>query len=193
MVVVQRDGGKAHLGAGVLDLPAVGDIDQGVVLLVVDPAYRYRLEEQAHSLREDFLALGAEGDLADRNRPGLGAGNGAVRRVLEPVPFGQPVEHAAVEMNDVAGDAGHLRVGKGLDHQPVAGPVIGKAADLTRPRPGGGEAQEDDQRYSRFHLSTPARLARRADPPGPAATIADSAAGALLIYGRARSNHRNRH
>src|SRR5271156_5668197 len=71
--VVERDGGEAHLGAGVLDLPAVGDVDERVVFLVVDPAHRDRLEKEAHALREDFLAAGPERDLADRDRPGPGA------------------------------------------------------------------------------------------------------------------------
>ncbi len=44
------------------------------------------------------------------------------------LPF-QAVDDAAVEVSDVAGDAGHLRIGDGIDQDIVAEPVDANLAD----------------------------------------------------------------
>src|SRR5271157_1490569 len=143
--VEQRDRRQAHFRARVFDLAAVGDIDQCVGGLVVDPAHRDRLEEQAHPLGEDLLALGTGDDLADHDRPGLLTGDAAVRGVLEPIPLGQTIDDAAIEMHEVTGDAADLRVGNRLDDDTVAGPVVAEPADLVRSRYPGGQAEKQDQ------------------------------------------------
>ena len=58
-------------------------------------------------------------------------------------------------MDDVTSDAGDLRIGEGLDDQPVAGPVVAETAHLFRLRPTRGEAEEEGYRCVYFHLSIP--------------------------------------
>src|SRR5690606_19756251 len=74
----QRHGRDRHLGARLLDLPRIGDVDQRVVLAVVDPPHGDRLEDQALTGAEDLLAVPAQIDVADDDRPGLPAGDGGI-------------------------------------------------------------------------------------------------------------------
>ena len=69
-------------------------------------------------------------DVADGDRAGLAAGDRGIRRVLEPVALLQPVDDAAVEIGDVAGDALDLRILDRLDDDVVAEPVDADLADL---------------------------------------------------------------
>ena len=78
---------------------------QRVVLLVVDAVHDLLLPDQADALLEDFLAILAKVDVADRDRPGLAAGDRRVGWILEPVALLQTVDDAAVEIGDVTGDA----------------------------------------------------------------------------------------
>src|SRR5712671_6587578 len=52
----QRHGRDRHLGARVLHLAAVDDVDQRLVLLVVDAPHRQRLENETQALGEHLLA-----------------------------------------------------------------------------------------------------------------------------------------
>jgi hypothetical protein len=85
-----------------------GDAHQAVAAGLVDAAHGELLEHEALALVEDFLAGLVGIDLADRDRAGLQAGNREVGRVLEPVALAEPVPDAAVEVGEVADDAGDL-------------------------------------------------------------------------------------
>ena len=67
-------------------------------------------------------------------------------RVLEPVALAQAVDHAPLEVADVAGHALDFRVLDGLDHDFVARPVVGETADLLGRRGYGGQNARDDGR-----------------------------------------------
>src|SRR5690606_18445686 len=83
---------------------------------------------------------------ADRYRPGLPAGDGAVGWVLEPVALPQAVDDAPVEIGDVTGYAFHFRVLDGFDHYVVASPVNADLANLLGR--GGGTAEEECRSYN---------------------------------------------
>src|SRR5690348_14272105 len=143
LAVEQRHGRDRHLGARVLHLAAVDDVDQRIVLLVEDAPHGERLEDQADALGEDLLAARAGVDVADGDRPGLAAGDRRVRRIDEPVSLGQPVDEAAVEARDMAGHALDLGIRRRLDDDAVAGPVVAEGADLIG---AGGKRQSDQEK-----------------------------------------------
>ena len=119
-----------HLGARILHLPAVDDVDQRHVLLVVNAAHRERLEDQAEPLGKHLFAARTGVDVADRHRPGLSAGDRRVGWIDEPVSLGEPVDQAAAEPADMTGHALHLRVSNSLDDDAVAGPIVPELADI---------------------------------------------------------------
>ena len=128
VTAVKRDRRDAHLRARILHLPAVNDVDQRHVLLVVDATHRKRFEDKAEPLGKHLLAARAGVDVADRHRPGLLAGDRRVGWIDEPVSLGEPVDHATAEPADMAGHALDLRVRDRLDDNAVAGPIVPESA-----------------------------------------------------------------
>ena len=108
----------------------MGKVDERVVGLVVDAIDHLLLPDQADALLEHLLAVFSEIDVADLDRPGLAAGDRRIRGILEPVALLQPVDDAAVEIGNVAGDALDGRVLDRLDDDVVAEPVDSDLADL---------------------------------------------------------------
>ena len=151
LLTVQRHAADRHLGRGVLHLAAVGDVKERLVLLVIDAADAEAFEDQAHPLAEHLLALRPLLDLADRDRPGLAAGDRGVGRVLEPVALSQPVEDAAAEVGEVAGHTLHLRVLDRLHDDAVARPVVREAAHLVRAGGRGEEGEGGSEKGDRPH------------------------------------------
>jgi len=76
----------------------VGEIDQRVVLAVKNPVDDQLLPDQRAPIIEDFLSVLAEIDIADLNRPGLPAGNRGIGWILEPIPFLQAIDKAALKI-----------------------------------------------------------------------------------------------
>jgi hypothetical protein len=85
-----------------------GDVHQAVAAGSVYAAHGELLEHGPLALLEDFPAGPVGIDVADRDRAGLQAGNRGVGRVLEPVALAEPVPDAAVEVGEVADNAGDL-------------------------------------------------------------------------------------
>jgi hypothetical protein len=65
VTAVKRNRRDAHLGASILHLAAVDDVDQRHVLLVVNAAHRERLEDQTEQVADRSAP-----DVADRKRSG---------------------------------------------------------------------------------------------------------------------------
>ncbi len=127
---VKRDRRDRHFRRALDRSAAEGDVDQRVVRRIVDPTHRELLEDEALLLREDFLAALAPIDIADRDRPGLAAGDRRVRGVFKPVSFRRAIPEPAVEIAEMTGDAGDFRVLQRFKLDLVADEVVLELTNL---------------------------------------------------------------